>query len=180
MKKRYYLTIFFCAAVFCSCQKEISETVSEQPPVSAQITFQKRYGGMNSEAASDVRQTNDGGYIIIGATNSFGAGDFDMYVVKTDASGKKLWTKTLGGIGVDNGDYIKQTVDGGYILGGGSGSFGSYNLIKINASGNIQWSKVYDGFRGTDAQQSGDGGYIVAGSSAASAGLQLINTDGNG
>lgn len=63
----------------------------------AQIIFQKTYGGTGSDVGSSVKQTADGGYIITGNTQSFGAGGGDVYLIKTDTAGDILWSKTYGG-----------------------------------------------------------------------------------
>lgn len=84
----------------------------------AQITFQKAYGGNLQDYAYFVQQTNDGGYIVCGVTNSFGAVYADIYLIKTDSVGDTLWTKIFGAFGDDVGISIRQTSDGGYILSG--------------------------------------------------------------
>src|SRR6266478_2537796 len=83
---------------------------------SAQVTFEKTYGGPGSDIGLSVQQTSDGGYVIVGQTQSYGAGSWDVYVVKTNSSGDTLWTKTYGGTNNDVGYSIRQTTDGGYII----------------------------------------------------------------
>ena len=80
-------------------------------------------------AANSVQQTTDGGYILAGITSSYGAGDWDAWLVKTDTNGNKQWDKTFGGTGKDLGSSVKQTTDGGYILAGGTK--GDLWLIKL-------------------------------------------------
>ena len=129
----------------------------------------KTYGGTNWDVSRSVQQTSDGGYIIAGWTNSFGPGDFDVYLIKTDANGDTLWTRTYGSAD-DGGWSVQQTTDGGYIIAGGTYSFGDDDvyLIKTNANGDTLWTKVVgredNDEIGYSVQQTTDGGYIVAGS----------------
>jgi hypothetical protein len=107
----------------------------------SQVSFSKTYGGTGNDEAFSVQQTSDGGYILAGKTNSFGAGGYDVFLFKTDASGNLQWAKTFGGALDDWCNFFQQTNDGGYIIAGGTwfGSGNNYNffLIKTNASGNI-------------------------------------------
>ncbi|MGC9366013.1 MAG: T9SS type A sorting domain-containing protein [bacterium] len=99
----------------------------------------KCLGGNAWDEAREVQQTTDGGYILIGSTQSFGSGNFDFWLVKTDSWGDTLWTRTFGGSDDDWGYSVQPTVDGGYILTGITESFGSgfsdIWLIKTNAQG---------------------------------------------
>jgi len=159
---------------------------------SAQITFQKTFGGNQSTFGYSVQQTTDGGYIMTGLT-SFGAGNEDVYLIKTDSHGNTLWKKTYGGIDSDCGFSVQQTADGGYIIVGYSESFtggtSDVYLIKSDANGNQIWTKTFGGSRndqGNSLHQTSDGGYIIAGSTnsffnqAFDTHLYLIKTDSNG
>jgi hypothetical protein len=101
----------------------------------------KTYGGTSDDYAYSVQQTSDGGYIVAGVTWSFGAGYWDIFLIKTDANGNLQWAKTYGGIGDDEARSVQQTSDGGYIVAGYTYSFGAgYNdffLIKTDANGDI-------------------------------------------
>jgi hypothetical protein len=137
---------------------------------SGDTLWTKTYGGIGSDYGYSVCQTSDGGYIIAGTTNSFGAGSYDVYLIKTNASGDTLWTRTYGGVNNDEGYAVQQTSDGGYIITGYTGSFGAGDeevyLIKTNVSGDTLWTKHYGGASddfGYSVQQTMDGGYIVAG-----------------
>jgi len=131
---------------------------------------QKTYGGSKKDYAECIQQTNDGGYIIAGSTNSFGAGDFDFWVLKIDYYGNIKWQKTYGGPKGDYAHSIQQTKDRGYIVAGSTRSFGKgksdFWVIKLDANGNIEWERTYGGNKEETAwciKQTKDGGYIVAG-----------------
>ena len=135
----------------------------------AQITFQRTYGGVSGDYGYSVQQTSDCGYVIAGFTSSFG-GDDDVYLVRTNASGDTLWTRTFGGPLPDEGLSVQQTSDSGYIVTGWTKSFGAGNadvyLIKTNASGDTLWTRTYGGTDyddGWSVQQTSDRGYIITG-----------------
>ncbi len=155
------------------------------------ISWAKTYGGTYWDGASSVQQTSDGGYIVAGFTASFGAGDYDIFLIKTDANGNVQWAKTYGGTAWDWAYSVQQTSDGGYIVAGGTASFGAgsrdFFLIKTDANGNLQWAKTYGGTNvdvASSVQQTSDGGYIVAGGTdsfgAGSGDIILIKTASNG
>ncbi|MBK8144757.1 MAG: T9SS type A sorting domain-containing protein [Bacteroidetes bacterium] len=138
------------------------------------IEWTKTYGGVGSEYGTAVQQTSDGGYIIVGSNdNNFGFGGSDFYLVKTDATGNHIWSKTYGNSGFEEGKAVKQTLDGGYIIAGTSedalGPLGpDMCLIKTNAVGDTLWSKLYGGAmidECYDVQQTVDGGFIMVGKS---------------
>jgi hypothetical protein len=113
----------------------------------AQQRWERNYGGTNRDIGRSVQQTQDGGYIVAGETNSFGNG-YQVYLIRTNASGDTLWTRTYAGTGDDWGESVQQTQDGGYIVAGFTTSFGSYTqvyLIKTNASGDTLWTRNYGG-----------------------------------
>jgi hypothetical protein len=131
----------------------------------AQTSWWRTYGGTDYDCGRSVQQTADGGYIVVGATGSFGAGDYDVYLIKTTPSGYTLWTRTYGGTDNDFGYSVQQTSDGGYIFAGlAAGKVSRVNLIKTDASGDTLWTRTCggaDGREGSSIQQTSDGGYIV-------------------
>jgi len=149
------------------------------------------YGGSEYDCCYSLQQTTDGGYIATGMTQSFGAGDYDVWVMKTDDNGDTLWTRTYGGSERERGYSVRQTSDGGYIVTGytetfGPGTSGVY-LLKMDADGDTLWTRTYGG-DGWDwshcVQQTTDGGYIIAGITMSYGGggndVYLVKTDAKG
>jgi hypothetical protein len=131
---------------------------------------QKTFGGINIDQAYSVKLTSDSGLVIAGYTNSFGHGGYDMYVIKTKNNGDTLWTNTYGGTDWDFAYSIEQTSDGGFIIAGGTYSYGKGNedmfLVKTNSLGDTLWTKTYGGANDDEAKsvkQTSDGGYIITG-----------------
>jgi hypothetical protein len=128
---------------------------------------------------------------VAGTTWSFGAGDYDIFLIKTDANGNLQWAKIYGGTYWDEAFSVQQTFDGGYILAGYTLSFGAgyYDafLVKMDANGNVQWANTYGGTGyevASSVQQTFDSGYILAGYTLSSStgyfDIFLIKTDANG
>jgi hypothetical protein len=134
------------------------------------LQWTKTIGGPESEEGHSLIQTSDGGYAIAGYTESFGAREWDVYVVKLDAHGNLQWTKTIGGKKEDMGNSLIQTSDGGYAITGFTKSFGAGEadvyVVKLDANGNLQWTKTIGGPEsdwGSSLIQTSDGGYAIAG-----------------
>ncbi|MEG6522559.1 hypothetical protein [Desulfotomaculum sp. 1211_IL3151] len=135
-----------------------------------QQKWYKIYGGKGDDSGRWAEETSDGGFIVVGETNSSGAGDKDIYLIKTNDQGKLQWEQTLGGKKYESGVQVFETKDGGYILAGQTnstktGDFDIY-LAKVDPKGKKQWDKTLGG-SGLDSvnylQQTSDGGYILAG-----------------
>jgi hypothetical protein len=158
------------------------------------VQWNKTYGGQGNDQVKSIIQTNDGGYITAGPTNSLTTGDFDMGVIKTDSQGIVQWNKTYGGVQNDYAFCVVQTKDDGYLV-GGSNSTGLLGvgpvdgeLLKLDASGNMQWNKTYNLNNGGgvifDLVQTSDGGFAFSTSSFYGAGdhdfgLAKIDAIGN-
>jgi len=134
------------------------------------VVWQKTIGGSRMDVACSVVQTRDSGYVVAGYTTSRGAGKKDVWLVKTNALGDTLWTRTYGGANDDVGWSVAQTRDGGYYIAGETYSFGAgFNdlyIIKTDASGNPTWTKFYGGYAfeaGYSVAETQDNGCIVAG-----------------
>jgi len=148
----------------------------------------RTYGGTGDDWGYAVQQTSDSGCIVAGITNSFGNG-YQVYLIKTNAFGDTLWTRTYGGVNIDRGYSVQQTQDGGYIVAGYTGPYQNYDvyLIKTNAFGDTLWTRTYGGTgndEGYSVQQTSDGGYIVAGYTASygngGSDVYLIKTNASG
>jgi len=127
------------------------------------------FGGANFDVCNSVQQHDDGSYILLGSTKSFGSGDYDIYLLKTDSLGNELWSKTYGSLGLDKGMSIRLTQDGGYIVLAETESFGQtreVQLLKLFSNGDVEWNKLFGGANydyGRFTNQTSDGGYIIVG-----------------
>jgi len=134
------------------------------------MEWYKAYRGSEHEYAYSVQQTSDGGYVVAGQTDSFGAGNSDIWILKLASDGTIEWQKTYGGYASDGANSIQRTVDGGYVVAGETSSFGAGStdiwVLKLSSDGTIEWQKTYGGSQRDEAsfiQQTVDGGYVVAG-----------------
>jgi gliding motility-associated-like protein len=127
--------------------------------------WEKSFGGTGYESARDIELTDDGGYIIAGETNSTDGGVIagyggtkDIWILKLSASGNLLWQKRYGGTGLDIANHIHKNNDGSFLIAASSssndgnitGNHGTAGytdgvLMKIDANGNLQWSKCFGG-----------------------------------
>jgi hypothetical protein len=158
--------------------------------------WNRTFGGPGNDGPGPIYQTIDGGYIFVGYTNAFGAGNSDAWLVKTDSKGYEQWSRTFGGPENDSGYSLQLVSDGGYIITGVTGLkiiddnlYSDAWLIKTDSNGYEQWNKTfsrtdnYDG--GYSVQVTKDEGYSIAGVSGGYFGIGnadawLIKTDSNG
>ncbi|MFC0603587.1 hypothetical protein ACFFGA_03410 [Winogradskyella pulchriflava] len=174
-----YLCCVFFATLFFSCNKDDSSSGSQQRVVN----FVKTFGGEKNDSGQSIVATLDGGYAILGFTQS-NDGDitdkqdesFDYWLLKFNALDELQWQKTYGGSADDRGSSIIQTLDGGYAILGYSFSddgdvfnnagLQDFWLAKLNTNGNILWQKSF-GYQGADSGisviQTNDQGYLITG-----------------
>lgn len=158
------------------------------------IQWQKCLGGTAGEIPSSAALAADGGYVVVGSNQSTDGdvsgnhGDYDVWVVKTAATGDIVWKKSFGGSSREDGKCIKATPDGGFIITGLSySSDGDVTankgasdvwVMKIDGNGTLQWQKNYGGSSydyGSAIDLTADGGYIVGGSSFSTDGDVTVN-----
>jgi hypothetical protein len=149
------------------------------------LQWTKTIGGKKEDAGTSLIQTSDGGYAIAGHTKSFGAGDWDVYVVKLDANGNLQWTKTIGGPEHEEGRSLIQTSDGGYAIAGDTKSFGAGEsdicIVKLDKNGNAccavsQTSQIGSGGRlGSATPSISSGGKLTSPTPTTSSGGTLTN-----
>jgi hypothetical protein len=142
------------------------------------IEWQKSYGGTNGDRANSIKQTSEGGYIVVGQTSSSNGdvtsfqGLVDAWVLKISNLGTIEWQKTIGTSAIEYAQDVQLTNDGKYIIAGASQSnsnnAGEYSIIKITSTGNIEWQGSYNGpddDLANSIKQTIDGGFIIAGRS---------------
>ncbi len=153
--------------------------------------WSKTFGGEKGDRCFSITQADDGGFLLVGQTYSEGAGDRDVYLVKTDASGNEVWSKTFGGPASDVGHSVTRTAEGHFVVTGYTTSFAIAEddpyLIKIDARGQTQWTRVIsmEGVNHTlTGEQAADGGFFLGGFSNfgpnGANGALLVKTDGDG
>ena len=172
------------------------------------IEWRKYFGGTNNDRSFDVVQANDGGYVIIGfsESNDFditnSKGSYDYWVIKLNASGSLIWEKSLGGSEIDQARSITRADDNAYIIAGNSFSIdgdilsnkgnSDFFIVKIDDTGNIKWKKNYGGsdFDYATSISTSTNGFLITGNSKSSNkdvttnygenDYWLINIDSNG
>jgi len=177
----YMLIVFLITSFFINCSKDTNAPIVQNSEVENEHI--KTLGGSKNESAQAVTKTTDGGYAILGYTQSKD-GDitnksnesYDYWVIKYDATNQLQWQKTYGGSGDDRGADLVQTSDGGYAVIGKSKSndfdvsenagFDDFWITKLTENGAISWEKTY-GFAGSDTPnsiiQTNDNGFLLTG-----------------
>ena len=186
LKKRanYLIIASAFTLLFYSCKSDDDITTPpDEPEFTGELVWLHTFGGSNEDDAIDVVQANDGGYVVLGFTNSNDGDingkttiDQDYWLLKINQEGEKIWDKTYGGSENDQATSISKTNDEGYIISGftassdgdvsENGGFHDYWIVKVNSTGDIQWEKSF-GFIGQDQAyqviQTLDGGYFATG-----------------
>ncbi|MEO0251951.1 MAG: PQQ-binding-like beta-propeller repeat protein [candidate division WOR-3 bacterium] len=152
--------------------------------------WEKTFGKSGSDDAYSICRANDGGYVVAGCTSSQGPGYHDVYLIKVDETGNKIWEKNYGGSDYDLAYSICPANDGGYVVLGFTLSYGSgarnVYLFKIDENGNKIWDRTFGGSNDDEAYsicQAKGGGYVLAGytdSFGMSRDIYLIKVDANG
>ncbi|CAN5483000.1 hypothetical protein BH11BAC1_BH11BAC1_09190 [soil metagenome] len=171
------LTTSFSDDVYCIRLNSLGDTL-----------WTKSYGGIGNDIGSCIRQTQDSGFIIVGASSSFGSSinDYDLYLLKTNASGDTLWTRTLGDTAsTQGGNFVSMTKDSSFIVCGSSRQ--NILLCKVNLNGDTLWTRTYGSSLSDGAfcvYQTIDSGYIIGGATwnygAGASDAYIIKTDSNG
>jgi hypothetical protein len=112
--------------------------------VNGDTIWTKTYGGDRSDVGNCIQITHDGGYIIVGTTDSYAAGGEDAWLIKTDSNGDTSWTKSYT-LGIWSGEWLKSSIEtnDGYIFAGSD--FMSGFIIKTDFLGDTLWTKLYEG-----------------------------------
>lgn len=133
------------------------------------MQWNRTFGGRNFDIGRSVQQTSDGGYVIAGSSQSYGAGRSNAWLIKADKNGTEQWNRTFGGRGTDEATSIQQTDDGGYIFTGFTSSYGIGGdvwLVRTDSSGHELWNRTFgksSSDHGWSLIQARDGGFVVAG-----------------
>jgi len=139
-----------------------------------EVLWEKRYGGPGDDAPVALQQLEDGGFLLTGATDSFGSGGVDAFALRLDEEGQIVWESAYGGAADDYPWWAGQTSDGGFVLAGGTYSFGAGEfdawLVRLDSSGQIEWQKTYGGTANdwfVYVSESDDGELVAIGAAAA-------------
>lgn len=166
-----------------------------------EIQWQRCLGGTGIDQGGEIAETTDGNYVVIGSTTSTNGdvvgndGGYDMWVIKLDPDGEIIWQKTYGGSGLEGGYSILGTTDGGCIALGrtesNDGDVSGYHgvgvsggdiwIVKLDASGTIEWQRALGGSAfdfATGLTLTADGGYVIAGNTTSTDGDVTANQGG--
>jgi len=135
-----------------------------------EMKWLRLFGGDGKEKGYCIVETHDKCYAIVGYTNSFGSGGYDVYLIKVDTLGNLLWERTYGGVRNDFGYSVKETQDKGFIITGvkdeGNTGYKNIYVLKTDSLGNILWEKIFGGQAdecGYWVENISEKGYVIAG-----------------
>ena len=135
-----------------------------------ELKWAQTFGGNANEIAYSVVEASDGGFALAGYTDSFGAGDLDFWLVKTDSNGNMQWNMTYGGVGGEMAYSVVEASDGGFALAGYTDSFGAgdldFWLVKTDQYGNIGWNQTFGGMQRDSAYsliETSNGQFVLGG-----------------
>ncbi len=138
----------------------------EQQEAGLEIDWMRTYGGEGIDRGHTLIQTENGGFAILGMTQSFGGGDSDPYLVVTDGVGELLWDQFYNDNRETHGYSIIQLPDVGFSL-AGAGPWpdrGGFWIAEVNGDGEFQWDECFDGLSVcSDHVMLDDNGYIMVG-----------------
>jgi len=142
----------------------ISHVLAEAPDT----IWTRTYGGESNDEAFKVIETSDGFFVLAGYTESFGAGESDVYLLKLDSNGDDIWIKTYGGEGNDAAYSVMETSDGYYVVAGYTKSAGGGNvyLLMLNPDGDTLWTKNFGSSDNEEARQviqASNGDFVIIG-----------------
>ena len=105
------------------------------------------FGGVDRDIGWGIIEVSAGGFLIVGETESFGAGDFDAWLIRVDANGNHLWNQTYGGLYDEWGWTVVEVSTGGFVFSGrtaslGAGSFDVW-LVRTDSNGNHLWNHTF-------------------------------------
>lgn len=154
MNRLFYTTSYLALAVgLCSCNLEEIPDNSVPGGTGNASKFETSVGGNSNDFPNDAIAAADGGFIIVGYSQSFGSGN-QAYIVKLDSKGKQSWEANFGGAQDDYAHAVASTSDGGFILCGRTRSFSVSQdifLVKVSSSGGKVWEKFYGATDSTEA-----------------------------
>ena len=155
----------------CAYRGKYTDIICLSVSATGRIRWQRRFGGDGENRLNGAASTSDGGCILVGATNSFGASEYDAWFLKLASNGAVEWQKAIGTPSWDHADSVIQTGDGGYLVAGGQES--GLWVARLDPSGNVVWERTYNAGSGAIIRQTSDGGCVVFSN-------DLLRLDSNG
>jgi len=185
MKKIIIISVFVLSVLFIASSMAFHERKNDNGE------WNEKYVGKGISRASDIKQTGNGGFIVVGVTAPLSGGTWDAWLLKVDANGNEIWNKSFGGSGNDEAYSVIESKEG-YMIAGSTQHWGGMDydfwLIKTDRNGNEIWNKTYGG-KGDDIAekiiQTNDGGYAIVGytysfNTPGDPDILVVKTDGKG